>query len=57
MLALVCLIIGCVTGWLRASRRGGDTGDKLQYAVGHGIAFGLGGMALGFALAWSGLFS
>lgn len=47
MLPLVCLIAGLFTGWIRAAKRGGGTADKVQYAIGHGLAFGL----LGFVAA------
>lgn len=56
MLALAALILGAVTGWVRAARRGGTTADKAQYAVGHGLAFGLAGFALAILLARLGLF-
>ncbi|MFV0475816.1 MAG: hypothetical protein ACK5MQ_16660 [Pikeienuella sp.] len=55
MLALICLFAGLVTGWVRAAKRGGETADKLQYAIGHGLAFGLAGFAVAILLARSGL--
>ena len=57
MIALACLLIGCAVGWMRAAKRGGQTADKLLYAVGHGLAFGLVAMAVGVGLHASGLLS
>lgn len=57
MIALLCLLIGAVVGWLRAARRGGTTADKLQYAAVHGIAFGLLALTAAIAFDLSGLFS
>ena len=57
MFAVIALFIGAVFGWVRAARRGGSTADRAQYAVGHGLGFGLAAMAAGIALHWSGLFS
>lgn len=56
MLALVSLIAGAVLGWWRAAKRGGVIADRLQYAIGHAIAFGLAGYVLGVVLALAGLF-
>jgi hypothetical protein len=39
VLLLVIFIIGAVFGAVRASRRGGDRLDQLQYAAAHGILF------------------
>jgi len=38
MLAILAgfLVAGAV-GWVRAGRRGGTTGDKLQFALAHGV--------------------
>ena len=57
MVALICLIIGCAVGWLRAARRGGTTADKALYAGGHGVGFGLLAMFMGILLHASGLLS
>jgi len=38
MLAIIGGILGVALGWWRATKRGGDTADKLQYAAAHGIA-------------------
>jgi hypothetical protein len=37
LIAIVLFVIGAVIGWRRAARRGGNTADKLQYALAHGI--------------------
>jgi len=47
MLPLITLLAGFAIGWSRATRRGGNTKDKWQYAVGHAIL----GFLIGFALA------
>ncbi|MEE9453467.1 MAG: hypothetical protein V3V13_03660 [Paracoccaceae bacterium] len=39
MLSLIAGIIGAIFGWWRASKRGGNRADKLQYAAVHGMAF------------------
>ena len=49
MFAVACLIFGCILGWVRATRRGGQTADKVQYAIAHGFAFGLAAFAIGIA--------
>jgi len=42
-IAIALFLLGAVIGWLRATRRGGTTADKVQYALAHGIpAFLLG---------------
>lgn len=41
MLLLIAFVLGALFGWRRASRRGGDRLDRLQYAAAHGIAFTL----------------
>lgn len=41
MIPLIALIAGFAIGWRRAARRGGVTADKWQYAIGHGVGFGL----------------
>ena len=41
MILPIAFLVGAALGWLRASRRGGNTLDKLQYGVAHGLAFAL----------------
>lgn len=43
MLAIIGGILGIALGWWRATKRGGNTADKLQYATAHGIALLLAG--------------
>lgn len=57
MIALLFLALGAVFGWVRASRRGGTTADKLQYAAAHGFAFLLLAIAGGIFIDLTGLFS
>lgn len=47
MIPILAFIAGCAYGWLLAGKRGGNRLDKLQYAVGFGIAFFLGALTLG----------
>ena len=47
MLAIIGGILGIALGWWRATKRGGNTADKLQYAVAHGIAL----LLLGYFIA------
>jgi len=46
IIALILLAIGAAIGWRRATRRGGTTADKLQYAAAHGLPAFLAGMIL-----------
>ncbi|QIE55259.1 hypothetical protein G5B40_07200 [Pikeienuella piscinae] len=55
MLPLISFIIGLIFGWVRAARRGGGTADRLQYAIGHGVAFGIAGLVFGVILLRAGL--
>ncbi len=41
MIAFIGFLLGAVFGWFKAAKRGGNTPDKLQYAFGFGVAFGL----------------
>ena len=54
----VAVIVGLLSaglGWVRASRRGGKTADKAQYAAAHGLAGFLVAMILMVAAANFGL--
>ncbi|MGB0410513.1 MAG: hypothetical protein ACPGFA_02895 [Pikeienuella sp.] len=57
MFPLVATVIGFAFGWFRAARRGGVTADKVQYAFGHAMAFGLAAFALAALLFQLGLLS
>ena len=39
MILPIAFAIGFAFGWMRATKRGGNRLDKLQYGAGHGIAF------------------
>ena len=55
--ALILMVLFGALGWYRASRRGGATGDKLQYAAAHGLpAFLIGmiGMTIAGRMGWFG---
>lgn len=56
MIPLIAVVIGFGFGWLRAGRRGGTTGDKVQYGVAHGIIFGLVTLAIAAFLFQTGMF-
>ena len=51
ILGLIGAIIGAILGWVRATKRGGNTADKLQYAAAHGIAFLLAGYFIALFMA------
>lgn len=55
MLPLIGLIFGLVFGWVRAARRGGGMADRFQYAIGHGLAFGLASFALALIIVKLGI--
>jgi len=38
MILIVAFILGAALGALRASRRGGNRADMVQYALAHGVA-------------------
>ena len=46
MIVLGGVLVGAIIGVLTAGKRGGATLDKVQYATGFGIAFGLLGLIL-----------
>ncbi|MCC5973507.1 MAG: hypothetical protein JJT81_05600 [Rubellimicrobium sp.] len=46
---LAGLVMGALTGGMRAKRRGGTRADIAQWAAVHGIIFGLAGL---FLLIW-----
>lgn len=54
MFALIFAIIGAALGVYRASKQGGNTLDKLQYAVGFALAFFLIGLAATIFADWQG---
>lgn len=56
MIPLIAALIGFGFGWLRAGKRGGTTGDKVQYGIGHGLAFGLVALAIAAVLFQTGMF-
>ena len=41
MITLIAFAAGFAFGWNRASKRGGNRLDKLQYGFGHAVAFAL----------------
>lgn len=44
MIFIAAIILGALIGWRRAARREGNRLDKLQYAAGHAILFGILGL-------------
>ncbi|NNU80266.1 hypothetical protein HMH01_07415 [Halovulum dunhuangense] len=51
MLPVIAFFLGFAFGWLRATKRGGNRLDKLQYGAAHGIGFAIAGVALGILIA------
>ncbi|MEM1275741.1 MAG: hypothetical protein AAGH74_04380 [Pseudomonadota bacterium] len=41
MIIVVAVLGGAILGWVRATKRGGTIGDRVQYAFAHAIPFGL----------------
>lgn len=41
MLTVIALPVGFAFGWWRAAKRGGKRLDRLQYAAGHALFFGI----------------
>ncbi len=56
MLPIAGLVFGFILGWARAARRGGSRADRIQFAIGHALAFGLGAFIAAIAILRSGLF-
>ncbi len=52
MVAIAGVAFGIWLGLRNATRRDGNLNDKLQYACGYGIAFGLLGVFLTLAIDW-----
>jgi len=50
MLPILGILAGALLGWMTATRRGGNTLDKAQYAAGFGITGGIVGLSLGIVL-------
>ena len=44
MIFFPAIVLGAVIGWLRASKRGGNRADKVQYALVHAIIFAILGL-------------
>ncbi len=55
ILAAIGGVIGIILGWIHATKRGGNTADKLQYAVVHGIALLLVGYFIALFMAKMGI--
>ncbi|HVL20915.1 MAG TPA: hypothetical protein VM422_08060 [Amaricoccus sp.] len=56
MLLFIIFLLGAAFGAFRASRRGGDRLDQLQYAAAHGILFVLIALTVSVLGAALGLF-
>lgn len=54
MILPVAFLIGALIGWFRASKRGGNRLDCLQYAAGHGIGLLLLVLVITIGLDWAG---
>ncbi len=44
MIFFAAILAGALIGWIRATRRGGNRFDKLQYAIAHAIFFAILGL-------------
>lgn len=44
MIVICCLLLGAVTGAMKARKRGGNTLDMLQYGAAYAIMFGIVGL-------------
>jgi hypothetical protein len=51
LLMIAAFALGATVGWRRATARGGDRLDKVQYGVAHVIAFSLATLALAILAA------
>lgn len=54
-IALAFFTIGCLVGWLRATRREGTLADRFQWAAAHGIPAGIVGLAVAVLLVRGGV--
>jgi len=54
MILPIAFLIGALIGWFRASKRNGNTLDKLQYAATHGIALLLLALLITITADWAG---
>jgi len=54
-LAIIGAILGATLGWISATKRDGNTADKLQYATAYGIALLLVGFFIALFMAKWGL--
>jgi len=55
ILALAGAVIGAILGWIHATKRGGNTADKLQHATAIGIALLLVGFFIALFMAKFGI--
>ena len=46
MIVILALVVGLFWGWQTARRRGGNTYDRIQYALVHAILFGIVGLVV-----------
>lgn len=46
MIVVAGFVVCAIIGWTRATKRGGTTPDKVQYALAHGIPGALAALAL-----------
>ncbi len=55
MLLVIAAVAAGTIGWMRAARRGGNTADRVQYALAHAIPATLAALALQIVLVRTGL--
>lgn len=55
MIVFVAFLAGATLGWVRATQRGGTTGDRIQYALAHAIPAALAALVvviIGVRMGW-----
>ena len=55
MIVLICMILGFALGWFRARRAGGNSKDRLQWALAHMLALMIVGLLASVFFARSAL--
>ena len=41
MVTILAFLLGAAIGFWRSTKRGGNTGDRIQWALAHGVIFAL----------------
>lgn len=51
MIILAAFLLGAIAGWFRAGKLGGKRADRIQYAIGFGMAFMIIGLIITVVLS------